>query len=142
MYSPIATDFSGQARVIDGDTIDVAGRRVRLEGIDAPESRQQCSDGERRYSCGANATSALYSLIAFTTVNCDDRGRDRYGRTLALCTANDVDVGRWMVRNGHALAYWRYSWRYGLDETLARISSTGVWVGDFERPEDWRRMSR
>ena len=77
--------LAGPARVVDGDTLDVGGVRVRLHGIDAPESAQNCRAGGQRWSCGREATRALAGRIGGNRVACDERNRDRYGRTVAVC---------------------------------------------------------
>ena len=139
---PAAMDVSGPARVVDGDTIDIAGQRIRLQGLDAPEQGQTCLARGQEWSCGQRATMALRGLIGSRPVDCRDEGRDRYGRTIGFCWVGETDIGRWLVRGGHAVAYWRYSWRYGVDEVRARLAGAGVWQGDFQRPEDWRRGRR
>lgn len=132
---------AGQARIIDGDTLEVAGERVRLWGVDAPERDQSCEDAAGRpYACGQRAKVALSDLVAGRTVNCDQRDIDRYGRTVAQCSAGGEDLGGRLVREGHALDYTRYSrGAYLSDELRARRDKAGVWQGAFTPPEDWRR---
>lgn len=141
--SSAAGRIAGAARVIDGDTIDVAGTRIRLYGIDAPETAQQCrrSSGGATllYSCGRDARDALKRIIGGAAVTCDPRDRDRYGRTVAVCYARGSDIGREMVRQGWAVAYTRYSAAYAADETAARAAKRALWSGEFEAPEEWRR---
>ena len=96
---------SGRARVVDGDTLDVGAVRVRLHGVDAPESRQSCVAGGRRWACGERATRALAGRIGGRTVACEERDRDRYGRIVAVCRNARQDVNAWMVSQGWALAY-------------------------------------
>jgi len=73
-------------------------------------------------------------------VACSARGRDRYGRTLAICSAGDIaDLGEALVRDGYAVDYRRYTSDYLAAEDEARAARRGIWQGDFERPEDWRR---
>ena len=104
MASPVMADITGPARIIDGDTIDVAGQRIRFHGIDAPESGQSCvADGER-WRCGEKATAALTDFIGSSPVRCEGQGTDRYGRTIAACTVRGQDIEAWLVRNGWALA--------------------------------------
>jgi hypothetical protein len=105
----IAADLVGRASIIDGDTIEIHGRRVRLFGIDAPESRQLCEVDGKPYRCGQQAALALADEIGQRTVWCEQREVDRYGRMVAVCSAGGEDLGRWMVRQGWALAYRRYS---------------------------------
>jgi endonuclease YncB( thermonuclease family) len=134
----------GYARVIDGDTIDVAGTRIRLHGIDAPESTQICVIDSRPYRCGERATLALGDLVRGHTVRCDSMGLDRYRRTLARCrlTENNLDIEGWLVRQGFAVAFRRYSSEYLVDEVLARIANRGLWAGTFQWPWDYRAETR
>lgn len=131
---------SGPARVIDGDTIEIRGKRIRLHGIDAPESAQTCSDASgQSYSCGRAATQALAAGIGRAQVSCRARDRDRYGRLVAVCHVGGADLNAWMVRNGHAMAYRRYSPDYVRHENAARAARVGIWQGRFVAPWDWRR---
>ena len=128
------------ARVIDGDTIEWNAERVRLEGIDAPESAQTCTgrDG-RKVMCGQLATSKLRELIEGRALSCRQSARDRYGRMIATCRTSDGDVNRKMVQSGWALAYRRYSNKYVNDEDQARWDGRGLWSMQFEKPWEWRR---
>lgn len=130
----------GMARVIDADTIELQGLRVRLEGIDAPERAQSCelADG-MPYPCGQQARMALADRIGSRDVECRGDERDRYGRTLAVCYLGSEDLNGWLVSEGWAIAYTRYSLTYVPQETMARLAGRGIWAGNFEMPEDWRR---
>jgi endonuclease YncB( thermonuclease family) len=132
---------TGPARVIDGDTLEVAGVRVRLWGIDAPESRQTCEADGQDYACGERATRHLRTLVADRTVSCEPRTRDRYGRTVALCRTDGSDLGAAMVRDGWALAFVRYAADYVAEELEARAARRGLWQGAFTLPWEWRRMA-
>ncbi len=140
---PAAARLSGSARVIDGDTLDLAGVRVRLSGIDAPEKAQTCqrADG-RAWACGSEATAALRQLAEGAPMTCEVEDRDRYGRAVSRCQVGGADVGKAMVRSGLALAYRRYSTRYVGDEADARRREAGMWAGAFEEPWDWRGRKR
>ena len=125
--------LTGTAAVIDGDTLEVAGARVRLEGIDAPEAGQTCArKGGRTWSCGTEATAQLKSLIGGREVACRSAGRDKYGRVLGWCAAGGRDLNGEMVRSGHAWAFVRYSTRYQAAETQARRAKAGIWQGEAE----------
>jgi endonuclease YncB( thermonuclease family) len=131
--------LNGTARVIDGDTLDIHGERVRLEGIDAPELAQAC--GRRRggtWRCGEAAASALRRLIAARAIVCQRQGRDKYGRTLGVCFADGHDINAEMVREGLAWAFVRYSRTYVREEAQAREERVGVWQGAAEAPWDFR----
>jgi endonuclease YncB( thermonuclease family) len=125
--------------VIDGDTIEIHGQRVRLHGIDAMESRQLCWNGKRRrYACGREAALTLDDFIGDSVIACESRGHDRYGRIVARCSVRGEDLGAWMVESGHALAYRQYSRDYVKQEQGARKGKQGVWKGKFVKPWEWR----
>ncbi len=141
--SPVAlADITGQPRVIDGDTLEVAGQRIRLHGIDAPESRQLCRLDKKPWRCGGEATNALRAVIAGRIVSCKELDRDRYRRIVAKCMVGRTDIGGWMVTEGWALAYRRYSIDYVPHEAKARMARKGIWRGDFMPPWEWRKMKR
>jgi endonuclease YncB( thermonuclease family) len=132
--------LTGRARVIDGDTIELSGTRIRIFGIDAPEKHQFCQDGTgNRYGCGMRALNALEGRIDGQTLVCEKRDTDRYGRSVAVCRQGDADVGAWMVESGWAVAYRRYGGDYAAAEDRARGRRAGIWAGSFENPADWRR---
>jgi endonuclease YncB( thermonuclease family) len=138
---------TGYARVVDGDSLEIAGVRVRLNGIDAPERDQDCRDGDgRTYSCGRAAMRALTDAIAGRSVTCTPVQVDRYDRDVARCTVDDADRGEAdlaeiMVRGGHALDYARHSrGRYAAAEREARDARRGLWAGSFEAPAAWRQQ--
>lgn len=132
----------GPARVIDGDTIIVAGERVRLHGIDAPELDQALWWRGQRLACGQMALAALEALTAGVKLRCEIVERDRYGRLVAKCfSPNGIDVGRRLVSAGWALAYRQYSMDYVDAEKKARKAGRGVWRGRFTKPWEWRASS-
>jgi endonuclease YncB( thermonuclease family) len=134
-----AWDASGRAEVIDGDTIRIAGETVRLEGIDAPETRQECEDAAgRSYACGELATRSLGRLIARESVTCYLTGRDSYDRALGICESGGLEINAEMVRMGWALAFRRYSARYVQQEKEAEQARAGLWAGTFDPPWNWR----
>ena len=129
----------GVASVIDGDTIEIHGRRIRLEGIDAPESKQTCIRDGVAERCGQQAALHLSDRIGRLVVSCEPTGTDRYGRTLAICSEGGEDLNGMMVRDGMAVAYRAFSSRYVDEEDGARDLRRGIWATDFEAPWDWRR---
>jgi len=132
----------GAVRAIDGDTLDLAGQRIRLHGIDAPEAGQGCTTAAGAlWACGAAATAAL-ARLAVGPVACRQVDRDRYGRIVALCRAGGQDLGAALVEGGWAVAYRRYSRRYVGAEGVARRHRRGLWRGAFVVPHDWRRGER
>lgn len=132
---------SGVARIIDGDSLEVAGTRVRIFGIDAPEARQQCRDAKgESYACGREAARALDRLIGGRTVTCKPVTHDQYDREIATCEVVGRDLGDAMVRAGHARDYTRHSrGRYAAAEQEARAARRGIWAGDSEAPAAWRK---
>ena len=133
----------GVASVIDGDTIEIHGQRIRLFGIDAPESSQLCvrPTGER-WRCGQQGSFALADRIGRATGACQPRDLDRYGRVVAVCFKGNEDLSRWMVITGRAVAFRRYSVDYVADEDTARQSRINIWSGDFDLPWVWRTQRR
>lgn len=139
----LADSIYGRASVIDGDTIEINGQHIRLLGIDAPEKAQSCyrQSGEP-WRCGPAAAIALSEFIGFQPVNCLPKNIDRYGRTVAKCLVNGNDIEEYLVRNGYAVAYRRYSMEYIKAENDARDNSKGIWKGSLQMPWDWRRHKR
>lgn len=135
--------ITGQASVVDGDTIDIRGERIRLDGIDAPESGQRCySSSHKLYRCGANAANALDQWIGTASVTCRIDGTDRYKRLLGTCEVRGDNMQAWMVENGHAIAYRQYSTQYVEAEHRASAARAGVWQGEFVEPQLWRQGLR
>ena len=133
-----ANIISGPATVIDGDTIDMTGTRIRLLGLDAPESAQSCTRGGQSWSCGEEATATLSDIVSRQTLTCTALGTDIYGRTLATCETAVFDVGREMVRRGMALAADNAPADYAAASSIAQQLKYGLWAGEFQRPSDWR----
>lgn len=141
---PVAAEtFAGRVRVIDGDSLAVGDRRVRLHGIDAPEAGQTCAGADGRdWPCGKWATRQLSALAAARLAVCEELDTDRYGRSVARCRIGRQDLGSALVRAGAATAYRRYSDAYVADETEARRAARGVWQGTMLPPEAHRAATR
>ena len=138
-----AQTFQGTASVIDGDTLEIHGTRLRLEGIDAPETSQNCYDSNgEAWRCGQAAALALDEFIARRPVRCVAVNQDRYGRYIANCYLDGTDLSAVLVASGLAVAYRKYSTRYIADEDRARASVEGIWNGAFVMPWEWRRGVR
>jgi endonuclease YncB( thermonuclease family) len=138
-----ATVVAGIPTIIDGDTLSIGGQRIRLHGIDAPESLQQCQAQDGRvWECGQHAAQALREYIGRQILTCDITGIDRYSRAIARCNISGKDINAWMVANGWAVAYRRYSLDYTQHEEAARSFRQAIWSGDFVMPWDWRRGHR
>lgn len=131
----------GQVSVIDADTLEMHGRRIRLWGIDAPESNQIClKGGTTQWRCGQMAALALDNHIGGRPVACYDRGEDVYGRMLGQCFIGRQDINSWLVYNGHAFAYRQYTREYTSMESRAKNRRVGVWQDpDPIRPWVYRR---
>lgn len=135
-HAPV--EVTGRARVIDGDSLAVGGVEVRLFGIDAPELFQRCTREGREVQCGREALRHLVALIAGQPVVCERRDIDRFGRMVAVCRIEGVDLGRAMVAAGHAVSYGAYV----ADEAAARSERRGLWAGEFMPPRQWRDLQR
>ena len=129
----------GQSK--DGDSLAVGTTEVRLYGIDAPELGQSCRRRGERWDCGAAAKNALARLVTGQIVMCWSVGVDDYGRTLARCIANGVDVNQRMVAEGNAVAFRKYSSDYVAAEEQAKAAKLGLWSGDFQMSEEFRRAA-
>lgn len=156
LQSATPASLVGRATVIDGDTLEIRGQRVRLWGIDAPESRQSCQRGGAAYRCGTEAARYLDTLINDRPVTCTAQGRpDRWGRMVARCeVAADCDpgetcrtyrrdLGGWMVAGGWAVDFPRYSeGEHAEQQYEAEQGRKGLWAGAFVLPWDWRAGKR
>lgn len=131
-------EIAGTARIIDGDTIEVAGERIRLVGVDAPERAQTCDVNGRVYACGEMARAWLVAKTDRRSVRCTEAGRDRYHRVLAVCYAGSENLNSGLVGAGWALAFRRYSDAYVAFEDDARIARRGLWAGHFVPPWKYR----
>ena len=133
-------------RIIDADTIELDGAKVRLNGIDAPEMGQKCEDiNSKMYSCGVYARDALQALIATMSqaiVQCHYTDKDFYGRFIGECSIGQININMWLVENGWALAYRKYSKKYVENENIAKSNRVGMWSGKFVEPWNWRRGKR
>ena len=149
----LAQEIIGIPRIVDGDTIYINEYKIRLEGIDAPEMRQQCKKERlkissiigftfyKNYNCGEVSKENLEAKIDRSKIKCISSSKDRYKRYLAECFKDKINLNRWMVRNGFAVAYRRYSKQYISDEEFARENKLGLWRGKFLKPEKWRKLN-
>lgn len=136
-----AAPISGRAVAVDGDTLEFDGKRVRLEGIDAPEIGQTC--GRRLFgtwSCGRAAQRALDDLVHGRRIECESKGLDKYGRDLGICFVDGRDINAELVRQGMAWAFVQYSQSYVGAEAEARKSRAGIWQGHAEAPWTFREQ--
>jgi endonuclease YncB( thermonuclease family) len=139
-----ADNLTGRASIIDGDTLEIHGTRIRLWGIDAPESSQLCRDDESlQYRCGAKAANDLDAFIARRLVSCVDIDERSYRRTVAVCTVAGTDIADWLVRNGLALDWPTYSkGAYAAAQAEAKREGRGMWGGTFVEPWVYRACRR
>ena len=148
LFNSTATSLiSNNVRVVDGDTIVLDGIKIRLKGIDAPESKQECisySGANRRTKipCGEIATAELNNIIGKNKVHCSNEGKDIYNRQLSYCYVGEVNINEEMVRRGYAVAAIKYDNSFKLDEKLAKSTKEGLWAGEFEDPEKWRKRKK
>jgi len=133
-----AQSVAGSAKALDGDSLEVEGRQVRLLGIDAPEFDQTCSRQGSQWPCGQVAKEQLSALIAGQRVECRGQGIDQHGRILAVCSVGYDELNRTMVEQGWAVAYRSYSDAYVPAELSAKSNKLGIWASDFTMPEDYR----
>jgi len=137
------TNLTGEAVIVDGDTFDLDGARIRLWGVDAIESAQRCFVGGVSWDCGAEAMRALKDHLNGQKVECVSQYKDRFGRRVAKCTVNGEDVGAWLVKTGMAVDFQRYSnGAYAALQQDAHLRKIGIWRGEFEMPWDWRKANK
>ncbi len=140
-----AAEITGKPDIIDGDTIEIAGQRIVLHGIDAPEPKQICKADGHAWQCGEHATFALANVIGRTWVECDIKGTDNRDRIVAVCRVGGPkgkDLSAHMVAEGMALADRKTSGEYVKQEEAAKAAGKGLWRGEFTKPWDWRRGVR
>tara|TARA_A100001015_G_scaffold311334_1_gene414410 strand:+ start:1286 stop:1786 length:501 start_codon:yes stop_codon:yes gene_type:complete len=149
----LAEDLIGFTKIIDGDTININNKKIRLHGIDAPELKQKCKKDylklsfyiglnfEKEYFCGRTAKVKLKEKINKAKIKCISSGKDKYKRFLATCYKGKINLNKWLVKNGYAVAYKKYSKRYVLDEDFAKKNKLGLWSGTFIHPEKWRKLN-
>jgi endonuclease YncB( thermonuclease family) len=134
-----AADISGVPKIREGDQITIGASRIRLQGVDAPSVDQLCLDTKgERWTCGVAARDELIHHADNKTWTCHVSRIDRRGRSIARCEVDGEDIQQWMVKNGWALSYVRFSHDYDADEKAAREAKAGMWQGAFVAPWDWR----
>ena len=132
---------SYEIKIIDGDTIHLNNEKIRFTGIDTPELKQTCNKNSEIIYCGIEAKQLLIDKIGNDKVTCIREGKDQYKRTLAECFVNDLSLSRFLVREGYAFAYRKYSKKFIEDENFAKNNNMGIWSMNFEYPWDWRKKN-
>ena len=132
---------SYEIKIIDGDTIHLNNEKIRFTGIDTPELKQTCNKNSEIIYCGIKAKQLLIDKIGKNKVTCIREGKDQYKRTLAECFVNDLSLSRFLVREGYAFAYRKYSKKFIEDENFAKNNNMGMWSMNFEYPWDWRKKN-
>ena len=141
-------EISGNAQIIDGDTIKINSNKIRLYGIDAPEFNQLCKKPyltififtfNKDYRCGKISTEKLKKKINNKVINCKILDIDRYKRLIGECYKRNLNLNSWLVSNGYAVAYKKYSRKYSYLEKQAKDNQKGIWGGNFDMPWNWRK---
>ena len=135
-------DFkSNKVKIVDGDTIFLKNEKIRFSGIDTPEIKQTCNKNNETIKCGIQAKELLINKIGNNKVKCVKNGIDKYNRILAECFVNNQSLSKYLVREGYAFAYRKYSTKYIPDEDYAKKNKKGMWAMTFEYPWDYRRKN-
>ena len=138
----VAITIEGKSKIIDGDTIHIKSNKIRLHGIDAPETKQTCEINNEDWDCGKQSTKELKNLINNQKVKCVTNDVDRYNRYIAVCFVNEININQWMVKNGWAIAYRYYSKDYVVEEEYANDKKLGIWKSEFIEPYAYRRQNK
>ena len=143
-------EITGYAIIIDGDTIKIDSKKIRLHGIDAPEKKQTCKKPyltigffsfTKNYLCGQVSTDKLTKKINNQIIKCKIKNVDRYNRLIGECYKRNENLNSWLVSNGYAVAYRKYSKKYVSNEINAKENKIGIWQGKFEMPWNFRRKN-
>ena len=134
--------FASHVTVIDGDTIRLGDVKIRFSGIDAPEINQTCVASEGKVACGKISRDLLIEKVTNNKISCTDEGKDFYGRVLGECFVNGESLSAYLVREGFAFAYRKYSNKYIEDEEYAKFNKLGMWSMKFQYPWDYRNSNK
>ena len=151
-FSEETKTFFGKAEVIDGDTIRINEKKIRLFGIDAPEKKQFCKKDylnififsfKKNYPCGQISSEKLKKFLNNQIISCKVKNeKDRYKRYLGICYKRNRDINAWLVKNGYAVLYRKYSKKYLNEEVYAKENKLGIWKGPFQMPWVWRKKNK
>ena len=126
-------------KIIDGDTIVINGNKIRFSGIDTPELKQECIKNNKKILCGVLAKNFLIKKIKNKIPICISEGKDFYKRILAECFVDGQSLSSYLVKNGYAFAFRKYSKKFIMDEQFAKDNKLGLWSMKFEYPWDFRK---
>jgi len=132
--------FADNLKIVDGDTIVLNGEKIRFTGIDTPELKQTCMQGDQEVSCGKSAKMLLVKKIGNNTLECTSEGKDTYKRTLAECFVKGESLSKFLVRSGYAFAYRKHSDKFIKGEEFAKENKLGMWSMKFQYPWDFRKL--
>ena len=128
-----------KVHVVDGDSLEIGAKRIRLMGIDAPEYVQTCKDEHKKvYPCGKVSVQYLRDLIGNDSITCKYKEKDRYDRYLCTCYKGNTDLNREMVLSGNAIPYLESD--YKAEQISAKMGKRGMWRGRFMQPRLFRRL--
>ena len=133
--------YASHVTVVDGDTIKLGDVKIRFSGIDAPEINQICVASEGKVACGKISRDILITKVTNNKISCTDEGKDFYGRVLGECFVNGESLSRYLVREGFAFAYRKYSDKFILDEEYAKSNRLGMWSMKFQYPWEYRKST-
>lgn len=136
-----AKTIIGKVKIIDGDTIEINSKKIRLHGIDAPEKKQNCIFDQKSWSCGKQSIEQLKKLINNQIVKCEVTDIDIYNRYVAICLVNKINLNQTMVKKGWAIAYLYFSKDYINEQRYARKNKLGIWKGKFIEPYKFRKQN-
>ena len=135
--------FTGRAFIIDGDTLTINGTKIRLVGVDAPEISQKCKINKHVENCGEIVKLRLVQATDSKDIICYSHGRDLYGRVLGECYVEDININKWLLREGLAVYYYNKDFKgYKILETLAKQEKVGLWVYEFQNPKEYRKQQK
>lgn len=135
--------YSGKAFIIDGDTLKINDTKIRLVGVDAPEISQKCKTHGHIENCGEIVKLRLVQVTSNEDTICYSHGKDFYGRVLAECYINDININKWLLREGLAVYYYNKDFKnYKILETLAKQEKIGLWDSEFQNPKDYRKQKK
>ena len=135
--------YSGKAFIIDGDTLKIDGTKIRLVAVDAPEISQKCKTHGHIENCGEIVKLRLVQVTSNEDIVCYSHGKDYFGRVLAECYVNDININKWLLREGLAVYYYNKDFKsYKILETLAKEEKVGLWDSEFQNPKDYRKQQK